>query len=58
MQNQYITEEWEREGLELRHDGNETLTLIKDGQEIAHFSQSGVTIENIVKEVKCGKYDN
>jgi len=59
MSNQeLITKEWKEQGLELRHDGEQVLELLKDGQVIARYSQSGVTIENILKEVECGKYDN
>jgi len=59
MSNQeLITKGWREQGLSLRHEGNETLALVKDGQVIARFSQSGVTIENILKEVECGKYGN
>ena len=35
----------------------ETL-LLKDGQVIARASQTGTTIDNILKEVECGKYGN
>ena len=57
-QEQYITEEWRQQGVELREDGDHILELRKDGKVIARFSQSGATIDNILKEVEVGKYDN
>ena len=57
-QEQYITEQWREQGVEVRHDGNEVLELRKDGKVIARFSQSGATIDNILKEVEVGKYGN
>ena len=57
-QEQYITKEWRQQGVELREDGDHILELRKDGKVIARFSQSGATIDNILKEVEVGKYDN
>jgi len=57
-QEQYITEQWREQGVEVRHDGNEVLELRKEGKVIARFSQTGVELDNILKEVEVGKYDN
>jgi len=54
----YITEEWEKQGVKVKEEGDHILRLIKDGQTIAVFNQTGVEIENILKEVEAGKYGN
>jgi len=54
----YITEEWEKQGVEIKEEGDHILRLIKDGQTIATFNQTAVEIENILKEVEAGKYGN
>jgi hypothetical protein len=48
-QNQYITDEFRAQGLDLREDGDHILELRKDGKVIARFSQTGVTVENLLK---------
>ena len=45
----YITEEWRQQGLSLEEDGDHILELRQDGEVKARFSQTGVTIENILK---------
>jgi hypothetical protein len=54
----YITKGWREQGIDVRHEGNEVLALLKDGQVIARFSQTGVEIDNILKEIEAGKYGN
>lgn len=54
----YITESWRGLGYEVREDGDHILELRKDGQVLARFSQTGVTIQNVVKELEAGKYQN
>ncbi len=54
----FITKEWGAQGLSIKEDGDHVLELRKDGEVIARFSQSGVTVDNILKEVEAGKYDN
>ena len=49
MINNHITEEWQRQGLILKEEGDHILELLKDGKVIARFSQTGVTPENILK---------
>jgi len=53
-----ITKEWKQQGVELREPDDHILELRKDGKLIARFSQTGVSIENILKEVEAGKYGN
>lgn len=47
-----ITPEWTQQGIELKEPDDHVLELYKDDILIARFSQTGVTIENILKEVK------
>jgi len=47
--NNYITEEWRRQGLSLTEDGDHVLELRHHGEVIARFSQTGATPENILK---------
>ena len=54
----YITEEWEKQGVKVKEEGDHILRLIKDGQTIAVFNQTGVKIDNLLKEVAAGKYGN
>ena len=54
----YITEEWRREDIELREVGDHIVELYKEGNFIARFSQTGVVIDNILKEIEAGKYGN
>ena len=59
MSNEHlITKEWKMQGVEVKEDGDYVLELRKDGKVIARFSQTGITIENILKEVESGKYSN
>jgi hypothetical protein len=55
---EYITEEWREQGLSVTHDGNEVFELRYEGEVIARFSQTGATIDNILKEIEAGKYGN
>ena len=55
---QLITKEWKMQGVEVKENGDHILELRKDGKVIARFSQTGMTIDNILKEVESGKYDN
>ena len=54
----YITTEWRQQGWAVREDQDHILELRKDGEVVARFSQTGVTIENIVTEIEAGKYNN
>ena len=56
--NQYITKEFKMQGVSLREPDDHVLELVKDGQVIARYSQSGVKVDNILKEIEAGKYDN
>jgi hypothetical protein len=56
--NNLITEEFRAQGLSVKEDGDHILELRKEGKVIARFSQTGVTLDNILKEVESGKYDN
>lgn len=56
--NNLITEEFKAQGVELREPDDHILELRKDGHLIARFSQSGVKVENILKEIEAGKYGN
>ena len=53
----YITERWKAQGVVLKEIGDHELELLKDGQVVARFSQTGVRIENLVQEIKSGKYN-
>jgi hypothetical protein len=54
--NNLITKEWREQGLSLKEEGDHILNLLKDGKVIARFSQTGVKIQNILKEIEVGKY--
>ena len=58
LKTNYITEEWKQQGIDIREEGDHILELLKDGKVIARFSQTEVKVDNILKEVKAGKYDN
>ena len=58
LKDNFITKEWEAQGLSVKEDGDHVLELRKDGKVIAKFSHTGTTIDNILKEVEAGKYDN
>ena len=49
INNQYITEEWRVQGLSLHEEGDHILELRHQGQVLARFSQTGTTVENILK---------
>ena len=53
-----INSYWKQQGVELKEIGDHIVELYKDGQFIARFSQTGVHIDNILKEIQIGKYDN
>jgi len=53
----YITEEWRRQGIDVREVGDHILELRK-GDIVVRFSQTGVKVDNILKEIKAGKYGN
>ena len=44
-----ITEEWRQQGLSLHEPDDHVLELRLDKKVIARFSQTGVTLENILK---------
>ena len=54
----YITPEWRLQGFTVREDQDHIVELRKDGEVVARFSQTGVTVENIVTEIEAGKYNN
>ena len=54
----YISTEWKQQGFDVREEGDHILELRKDGKVVARFSQTGVELENVLKEVEAGKYDN
>jgi hypothetical protein len=54
----YITEEWKAQGIELREVDDHIVELYKEGNYIARFSQTGVKVDNILKEIEAGKYGN
>ena len=58
LNTEYITPEFRAQGVELREPDDHVVELLKDGKLIARFSQTGVSIENILKEVEAGKYGN
>ena len=47
-----------REGFSVRAPDDHILELLKDQKVIARFSQAGVEVDNILKEVEAGKYRN
>lgn len=49
IKDNYITEEWRQQGLSLQEEGDHILELRQDGEVIARFSQTGATLENILK---------
>jgi hypothetical protein len=44
-----ITKEWRLQGLKLREDGDHIVELREGNQVLARFSQTGVTVENLLK---------
>jgi len=56
--NKYITEGWKEQGIEVKEESDHILEVRKDGKVVARFSQTGVEIENVLKEIEVGKYDN
>ena len=53
-----IIEEFQTQGVELREPDDHILEILQDGQVIARCSQTGVQLENILKEIQAGKYEN
>ena len=49
IKDNYITEEWRQQGLRLQEEGDHILELRHQGKVIARFSQTGATVENILK---------
>ena len=58
IKSDYITKEWGEQGLSLHEPNDHVLELLKDGKVIARFSQTGVELKNILKEIEVGKYGN
>jgi len=50
--NNHITEEWRRQGLSLNEPDDHVLELRHHGEVKARFSQTGATVENILKVAK------
>ena len=44
-----ITEEWRKQGVTLTEPDDHVLELRHQGEVVARFSQSGATVENILK---------
>ena len=57
LNNNLITEEWRRQGVDVREVGDHIIELRK-GDIVVRFSQTGVRVENILKEIEAGKYGN
>ncbi len=53
-----ISRERRLEGITIRESDDHVTDLLFQGQVIARFSQTGVQIDNVLKEVEVGKYDN
>ena len=53
-----LSPEATEQGFSVRAPDDHILELVKDGDVVARFSQTGVTIDNILKEVMAGKYRN
>ena len=53
-----IIEEFQAQGVELREPDDHILEILQDGQVIVRCSQTGVQLENILKEIQAGKYEN
>ena len=53
----YINEAWRQQGVDVREVGDHILELRK-GDVVVRFSQTGVEINNILKEIEAGKYGN
>jgi len=47
-----IAKEWTQQGIELKELDDHMLQLYIKGQLIATFSQTGVTMDNILKEIR------
>jgi hypothetical protein len=48
-QNQYITPEFRAQGVSLKEVGDHIVELREGNQVLARFSQTGVTIENLMQ---------
>lgn len=53
-----LSPEATQQGLSMGAPDDHILELLKDGKVIARYSQTGVTIDNILKEVEAGEYRN
>ena len=49
---QVVAPEWAQQGIELKEPDDHILELYKDGILIARFSQTGVTLDAIKKEIE------
>ena len=50
--NNPITEEYRQQGIDLKEEGDHILELRQNKQVIARFSQTGISIENLLKVCK------
>jgi len=50
--NNLITEEYRQQGLNLKEDSDHIIELREDKQVLARFSQTGISIENLLKVCK------
>ena len=50
--NNLITEEYRQQGIDLKEEGDHILELRENKQVIARFSQTGISIENLLKVCK------
>lgn len=53
-----LSEEAIQDGFSLNAPDDHILELRKEGKVLARFSQTGVEVTNILKEVQAGKYSN
>lgn len=49
LKENYITKEWRQQGVSLTEDADHVLELRHQGEVVARFSQTGATVENILK---------
>ena len=50
--NNLIAEEYRQQGIDLKEEGDHILELRENKQVIARFSQTGISIENLLKVCK------
>ena len=53
-----LSPEATRAGFSVTEPDDHVLELRKDGRVVARFSQTGVTIDNILREIEAGEYRN